>query len=60
MPKYDRPKSKYRAKKSESYKEDFLRDYEAKLKEIKEKYDNKLDYLRQKYNADDAYLKIKY
>jgi len=32
-------------------KENFLKEYEAKLKEIKAKYDNKLDYLRQKYNG---------
>ena len=32
----------------------FLKEYEAKLKEIKSKYDNKLEYLRQKYNADES------
>mmetsp|Transcript_23578 Transcript_23578/g.20940 ORF Transcript_23578/g.20940 Transcript_23578/m.20940 type:complete len:128 (+) Transcript_23578:228-611(+) len=32
-------------------KDEFLKEYEAKLREIKQKYDNKLDYLRQKYSG---------
>lgn len=37
----------------EMTKEGFLKEYEAKLKEIKAKYDNKLEYLRQKYSGMD-------
>ena len=37
----------------ESTKENFLKEYEAKLREIKAKYDNKLEYLRKKYTSMD-------
>jgi hypothetical protein len=48
-------RNKFESKPSlDTAKENFLKEYEAKLREIKAKYDNKLDYLRKKYNGMDA------
>lgn len=48
-------RTKFESKPSlDTAKENFLKEYEAKLREIKAKYDNKLEYLRKKYSGMDA------